>query len=218
LGSEELLSIGDPVDIILQFDSVFRRFPSRVEDVQHDTILLAAPLTEEGEDIAVDKATGVTVAFTRGDPRNQGRYLGSVVLEDVITGDDIDLLRVRVVRGWKRCQERQYVRAPAELRVRYAAVEQNGKSQRWIGSRIKDISGGGLRICGNPPDGGPNISLRIYLPDHRRVDLNARVVRSVQAANDEFAVVFTDIGEQERDAIVNYVFKRQMELRRKGLI
>ena len=96
-------------------------------------------------------------------------------------------------------------------------------NNRLIKGETKDISGGGLSFnSAEPFSNGDILDIRVDLPTGGQIRAFGEVVLVKKQAGFqgiyENCIKFTHIYEGERDKIIQYIFQRQLELRRKGLL
>ena len=119
-------------------------------------------------------------------------------------------------------QRRQFVRLEVAVPLEF-----------WLPSGVAretlthDISGSGLSMMTLfSLDAGTSIKLKISLPD-KKIDTNAKVIRCKTLKEDttkggrpryEVALIFVNLDTNKQDAIMRYIFERQRELRRRGLM
>ena len=85
-----------------------------------------------------------------------------------------------------------------------------------------DLSGGGIKITFNRGlKEGTRVELSFELERGEVINALGEIVRTekVGEGNDRYwlAIKFTDILESDRNKIVKFVFKKQVELRKKGI-
>lgn len=94
---------------------------------------------------------------------------------------------------------------------------------RTIPGTTTDLSGGGLMFrCNTVMKLGEQIEITVFLGEET-VKAVGKVVRFVQMpAHTKYkysvGLEFTEINEKERDKIIKYIFKKQLEFRKKGLL
>ncbi|XER13529.1 Flagellar brake protein YcgR [Sporomusa aerivorans] len=123
----------------------------------------------------------------------------------------------------KKIQQRSFVRIDLALpvQIRETADDQTG-DQAVIDAVTKDISGGGVQIVTTRQwEIGDKLLVTVNYPEIGVLTLNSEVVRVQQPQPDRVlfwvGVKFLDINEKDRGNIIKLIFKKQLELRRKGL-
>jgi len=191
-------------------------YVTKVEDVREDVILVAAPI-EQRNLVPMSIGTRVQLEYKDTTLTSQGRYIarGIVIGRERVP---IPILTVRLVEPWKKIQERMFVRVDVLLDGTYALVV-DGQFQAVHSCSIRNLSGGGLRMIAQEELAEGDI-IWICLPlESGSIPAYAEIVR-VESGEDGFGygVSFVNLPERDRKAIIQYVYQRQLELRRKGLI
>jgi c-di-GMP-binding flagellar brake protein YcgR len=124
----------------------------------------------------------------------------------------------------QRMQRRSYFRIQARLRVVFGIERDNDESselQHYEGQTL-NISGGGMLLSTNTKLAiGDNLPLKLYLSEQERVVATGRVERLEYLASKGLyraGIVYVTIYENDRDKIIAFVFEREIDLRRKGLL
>jgi c-di-GMP-binding flagellar brake protein YcgR len=120
-------------------------------------------------------------------------------------------------------QRRQWVRVPAKIFIRYRRAVMEEGIKPYEGYTI-DISGGGiLFLTEDPLEQGEIIELEINLPDRRPIFCKAQILRILEKASQKGQMTkaileYRDLTEGQRDKIVKYVFEKQREWIRRGIL
>ncbi|HEY8416784.1 MAG TPA: PilZ domain-containing protein [Limnochordales bacterium] len=193
-------------------------YTTRVEDMDDQRIAVSMP-TVQGMPVALPRGVPVELELVRAQPPGEGSYRATSVVLGRSMGR-VPLLYLRSPQQWERHQLRQFFRVPAVLTVQIRAAGE--ADAPWMLGRTRDISGGGFRaVVGRPLPADQAVEVVLVLPE-RRITAKG-VVRRVEEVEDNpgrqwtVGIAFTDIAERERDAIIRFVFKRQIELRKKGM-
>ncbi len=192
-------------------------YRTRLEDVRGDQLLVAAPI-HHGEIVPIRVGTALHVSFKADQIKAQGKYRASSIVESRLRGRVPQLL-LRLTSDWERFQERGFVRMDVLLDGQYAPLQEEGHGAARP-CQITNLSGGGALIVANERlDEEGQIWIAMELDD-TVVESSARVIRACNSNEDNYAhgIAFIDIEEESRKAIIQYVFKKQLELRRKGLV
>jgi len=119
-----------------------------------------------------------------------------------------------------KVQLRSFVRLPAALPLKFKILSDSGDPVS-IGTTTRDISGGGLQLITKKDlPVGTILHLWLDLPEFGPVATKATIVRSDQPPDTNIywvATKFTEIVEKDREKIIKFIFKKQSELRQKGL-
>lgn len=119
-----------------------------------------------------------------------------------------------------KVQLRSFVRLLSALPLHFR-IESDVEDPQPVESITRDISGGGLQLVTKnhlPIDSTLQLSLDI--PGFGTVAAKAAIVRIVQPPETNIywiATKFTEIKETDREKIIKFIFKKQSELRQKGL-
>ncbi|MDF2873745.1 MAG: ycgR [Sporomusa sp.] len=123
----------------------------------------------------------------------------------------------------KKIQQRAFVRVDAALPVQITELI-DGKEieDTRITAVTKDISGGGLQIATThlwPLD--TELMVNVDYPGVGPISLRSKVMRIQQPQPDRalfwIGIKFLEINERDRGNIIKFIFKKQLEQRRKGL-
>lgn len=183
-------------------------YPSRIEFVNEDTLWFAAP-QERGTLVPVSLGEVLEV-YIIGE--NEVFFFEGKVRDRVKRGN-IAYVVFDMPETVVRKQRRNYVRFDAVLPVLLRAED------RTFAGTTKNISGGGMlvQLRESRDVFTPHEELFFLLSlDGRDIAGRARVVR--KDAPGLYAFQFTEIADQDREGIIKYIFQKQIELRRKGLL
>lgn len=122
----------------------------------------------------------------------------------------------------QKIQRRNYVRVPASLKIQFSTGEKDDKEREiYHWALTGDISGGGLNFT-TPIKLNKKEPLKIFLhlPDEEVIDLEGKItwVDNLNSNKYFIGLKFTKISEGIRDKIISYVFIRQRELIKKGVL
>ncbi len=123
----------------------------------------------------------------------------------------------------KKIQQRAFVRVDAALPVQITElIEGQEVEAAKVSAVTKDVSGGGLQIATShlwPL--GTELIVHIDFPGAGPVLLRSKVMRIQQPQPDRtifwIGIKFLEINEKDRGNIIKFIFKKQLEQRRKGL-
>lgn len=101
-------------------------------------------------------------------------------------------------------------------------VEVEIPSYRELAVVTRDISGGGLRaMVGEPFTAGQRLNVIILL-ENERIEVKAEVVRcqlfDSAVKRYDCGLKFLDVEEKDRSRIISFIFEKQRNLRKKGLV
>lgn len=120
----------------------------------------------------------------------------------------------------KKVQLRSFVRLPVTLPLTLS-IPSDETDEAPVGTTTRDLSGGGLQlILKKRLPVGTILRLTLQIPGFSPVAATATVVRVEQPPDTNIfwiAVKFSQITEKDREKIIKFIFKKQCELRQKGL-
>lgn len=183
-------------------------YPSRIEFVNRDTLWLAAP-QERGTLVPVSLGETLEV-YIFGE--NEVFFFEGKVKDRVKKGN-IAYVVFDMPENVVRKQRRNYVRFEAVLPVLLK------KEEKSFPGTTKNISGGGMLVQlreGRDVFDSREELLFLLSLDGRDIIGRARVVR--KDGPGLYAFQFSEITDQDRESIIKYIFQKQIELRRKGLL
>lgn len=218
---EDVLRVNQKITLVVPEGGNAGSYPSRVEDIGLDAVVVAAP-THKGAVLRLVQGDAVRIQVIRQD----GVYKLDTVVEAVIMYPFpmLQLARpVEIVRD----QRRRYVRVDVSLPARYRCLDRRGR-KRLVPHKgtVTNVSGGGALIVTwqSRPDleVGSEVDVELELPcgkvSAKGVVVRMSVERTEAGRVQQVAVEFKDIDERQRDMLARYVLQRQLELRRKGLL
>ncbi|NPV28226.1 MAG: hypothetical protein HPY58_00950 [Firmicutes bacterium] len=217
---KEELKINQRVEIQLRDSSYAGSYPSRVEEIFPDKIVFAAPL-KKGTLIPLRKGDTITV--------NYWGQTGSYSFTTRVIKTQVQQVPVIIAerpREVTRIQRRNYLRIPVALPLTFSILEdlEHAARSEIFRAETVDLSGGGVMIK-SPVKLSKDeyLEIELTLPRKGTINLVGRVVRT-QETKDQgglfylVGIDFVVIDESDRDRIIAFVFERQRELRRKGLV
>lgn len=183
-------------------------YPSRVELLKEEELWVAAP-QEKGVLVPVGVGEEVT-GYAWGE--NEIFHFKSRVQNRLKKGN-MAFLVLSVPREVEREQRRNYVR----INVVHPIIIKKG--DKPFSGCTKNLSGGGVQAIFNEErnflEVGEEVLFSLFLPDIQIIG-KARVVRKDGPSC--YAFQFAEITDQDREEIIHYIFKQQIELRKKGLL
>jgi c-di-GMP-binding flagellar brake protein YcgR len=189
---------------------------TKIEDVQDDVVLVAAPI-ERRTLVPIGIGSRVQLEYKDTSLTGQGRYIAKGIVIRRMRGQ-VPMLEVRLFEPWQKIQERMFVRVDVLLETTYAPVL-DGQIQAVSQCSILNLSGGGLWMLAQEALAAGDI-IWLCLPlEQGSIQAYGEIVR-VEDGEEGFGygVSFVNLPERDRKAIIQYVYQRQLELRRKGLI
>ncbi|MCK8816509.1 PilZ domain-containing protein [Natroniella sulfidigena] len=225
---ERKLSIGQEVRLTKTEADNLDYCKVKVIDFSQEEIELK--VLEEGDLFSLETGLKLTIDWID----NNGLYKIEAELTSWEEGSQL-ILVLEVTGQLQRIQRRNYVRVPVTGEVKYRIVEYNdikdkfkvnGLDKEFSKAAIVDISGGGLKMILEELNGleeGTFLELKVLAPLHLDI-VNGEVVRirqeEVETGEIKYGigVKFLDLAQFVREEIVEWVFSKQRELRKKGLI
>lgn len=221
---KDLLRPNQRLEILLM-DGSTETYQSRIEEVGEDRLTLAMPMSK-GRPILLYEGS----SFNGRMPCHGGMYVfASTFLDKAIT--PLPVWVVSLPRDVRKVQQRSFVRVSArvETNITYVEPPAPGSAQaptaRTLQLETKDISGGGVGLISKVPlKHGQKVRLQLYLPvdgAENRLELLGSVSRCERPQADLpvfwLGIRYEDIQEADRQKIIRYVFKKQLEERQKGI-
>ncbi|WP_456395473.1 flagellar brake protein [Desulfurobacterium sp.] len=171
-------------------------------------------------------------AFTNPFPKNRVRrgdevtfifikkadaiYKFTVPIEEIYEERDRIIIKVPHTFSLQRYQRRNFARVEVDILCKVGVSTDKG--WKWYEGRLKDISGGGVRVCLPYDDGMPSISILTevkleFFLEGKHFSLNGNVVNEdLREKVLCFGVQFVDIKETDQQAILRFVKKEQKKL------
>lgn len=216
----EYLKIGQMVSIeITDEEGLTIRHPSRVENITSEEVYLASPI-KDGLPVALPEGIGVKIWFW--DIFTSYAFISKVTRN---TCTQIPVVVLHHPENLIRVQKREYVRVQYTLDVRVKWIdEQNESNERKC--KTRDISGGGMMLVLTKWAAlgkGDKVHLKFEI-DNKDVETDGNIVwndfelDSDGIIRNSLGIKFTSLLEADRKHIVQSVYQRQIELRRKGLL
>lgn len=214
------LMIGHKINIGRGSSKTKKTYPSQILDILDDDIfVVSGPMYKRGV-VLLHKGEIIEVSYM---VENKGKYyFKAKVLERC--DKRIYKIKLKKVSDIKRVQLRNYYRFDLDLPVeKDFAIEIDGKKEVITENcRTKNISGGGLKLYSNFHHRiGDRVVCSFYINNHKIV-IKGEVVRIEEV--DVFyykyglGIKFIGLKEKDRDRIIRFIFQKERELKKKGLI
>lgn len=210
------LSINQLIEVsVNDEDSLYQYLPSRIEEITEDYIYISAPMYK-GEILPLRVGQEIKINFIKKDHS----YMFNTLIQDrQLT--PIALLKLRKAEQITEVQRRKWVRIPTSVGICFR--DENEQLEVIEGMSI-DISGGGVLFSTPyPVEKDQVLELEIKLPEREAIFCKGKVLRIIKDNNKvnknyQVVVEYYDITEGQRDRIVAYLFEKQREWLRKGLL
>ncbi|AVX20750.1 MULTISPECIES: flagellar brake protein [Carboxydocella] len=208
------LSVNQNVEIELLEENLSGVYRSRVEEIAPDRIILALPFSK-GVPVPVRVGSQILVRYF---DQSAIYSFKSEVISRATAPQAI--LSISIPESVNRVQRRNYVRLDDSVPLTFYKLQEDDIT--GTDTVTKDISGGGVRIeIPQPLELGTELELHLKLPKDKIIAVG-KVVRCLPLEKPKkgynIGIQFTIIEERDRDKIIKYIFDRQRELRKKGLL
>ena len=211
-----IFKVNHRLEILVQKeDGTLEIYKSRIEETNSENLVVAMPMSK-----------GVPISLRSGDTFSGRMPSGTLTYQFTSRYIDRQLAPLPVwIISWPyevtKIQQRAFVRMDIMLPA-FLTVKTNTKNneQEKINAMTKDISGGGLQlILETPFTLGDKIQVMVSIPESGMVTAVAEVTRVQKPQSDRplfwVSAKFIDIQEKDRSNIIKFIFKKQLELRRK---
>lgn len=199
----------------MQHGKDIEQYSSRVEEITKNYMVIAMPMSK-----------GYPIFLQAGEP-----FFGKIMLNSSAYRFKSNFLdkKMHPIPIWKiaipydieKVQMREFVRIEAMLPVsiQFMPIEENSQPIHML---TKDISGGGTQIVSKQSIIiGSKLQLNIDIPDFGMITVSGEVVREDRPQADNalywIGLKFLDIQEKDRNKIIKYIFKKELEKRRKEI-
>jgi len=198
-------------------DTDYKNLPSRIEEVTEQYFHISVPM-RKGELLPLRVGQYLKINFVC-----RGR---SFMFKTVVVNRRLNPLPVLIVNKPAQLQEiqrRRWVRVPVKIELRFRKMADDGEIQPFEGSTV-DISGGGIQfVTLDAVEAGDILELEIDLPNSRPVFCRAKVLRVLERATkkgqfNKAILEYQEISEGQRDRIIKFVFEKQREWIRRGIL
>lgn len=210
------------INISSEFGEYRGVFDSRVEDVRANDILVTIP-TERGIPMPLKPGLQVEMSFIAEGGRFifKSKVLGRVKM-------NIPLLSMEKPDHLVRTELREFFRVDTRLKIKLIITRPNPDDPMEVIKEVHDaictdLSGGGCRIRTDDfeIERGDKVELDFMNTVDGVYNLMGKAVRIFDQIKDEtgevkkdLGIVFTNLHDSDRDKVIKYVFKRQIELRK----
>lgn len=193
-------------------------YNSRIEDFDSESIYITIP-SARGVPIPLRPGSPIEISFIN----ENGRFSFNSVVKDRIKGK-LPLLLIEKPDTIYRKELRKFFRVETRIKVllktiTYTLVNNSPEIKvEEYGAHTKDISGGGARIVTEAPL-EIDQAVELKFDDKNKIrglsEIFAKVVVIYENSEKvDAGLEFISIKESDRDKIIRYVFKRQIELRK----
>lgn len=191
---------------------------SQLEYIDNNSAYILAPIVE-GVVYPISSGTGINMYFI-----SEGMfYRMSAVVERKEIKDKIPYLKVRIDGEPEKLQRRQFFRVDCSVPVKFRIIAED-LNNPLVKAYTRDISGGGINVASeNSINPGSLLECELSLNDNKVIQFEGEVMRAYEMDSSELkkcllGISFKKISDKDREAIVGFIFKEQVKLRKKGLI
>lgn len=221
---ENLLKENLRVELITADGSVKGALASRIEEVRSRSLIVAFP-SRQGALVMLHLNQRLKVDFSVQD---DAYTFESVVLSRI--REPIPVLEIAKPTTITKIQRRNFVRFKTVIPVHFYRMktedelDNERKPEDCLSGQTVDISGGGTMIA-TKDTVEPNDLLEIIfeMPNRKPLVVLGKVIRVIpqgQGKDHHFnlAINFYHIRDNQQDVVISYIFEKQRELRKKGLL
>jgi c-di-GMP-binding flagellar brake protein YcgR len=214
---DKLFTINTKITLIVNDGDYAGSYDSRVEDFDKDGSILAAMPSSGGIPVPLIPGTKAEVSFMGPD----SRYRFDTAVQGRVKTGSIYFLKLRKPETMERNQLRDFFRVSTRIKGSislYHPLAQGEKTSQAYDTRdclIVDLSGGGCRLITEAEAAkGQHVSVDLSDILGKGVVLQGKVIRTVRLeGKNQISVEFRFKKESERNPLIKYVFKRQIELK-----
>jgi len=183
-----------------------------IQEINKENILIAMPY-QKSQPLILNQGNEIFIRFSGEDAAYafKTRTIGRVE-------DKVPLYVLAKPKEIERVQQRDFVRCPISIPVKYAIVREETKNLEYFHAYSVDISGGGIKLALNHPY-RPGVKLMVSFQLNSEdtpidFELEGKVVRlEVKELKDSrrlfhTGIAFLNISPREQDSIVAYIFSR----------
>ncbi|SNR89437.1 c-di-GMP-binding flagellar brake protein YcgR, contains PilZNR and PilZ domains [Anaerovirgula multivorans] len=210
------LKIGEKIEIEpvrLKNTIISRPIVSQVIEIRGDKVFIANPI-KKGMPYLLHQGQQISIMFYR-DEKGIFSFTGEVIQRLELK---LPVYIIKPITPPEKIQRRLYFR----LKVLTKVVIRDLNDNKSIEIFTKDISGGGLKaITKKAFEEKQKVECIISLNNNNTVTVVGEIVRVEKepTTNEyEIGVRYIDISDSARNQIIAFVFRKQRELRQKGLI
>lgn len=190
-------------------------YDARVEEADGDSLLISIP-SDRGVPMSVRPGAKVEIAFIS----TGGRFTFTTSVKGVVV-KNISMLELEKPPFIMKSELREFFRVEVGRNITIHSMVRNMKTGKMVRDAeyqviCADISGGGARLVSSSPMGGVyevEADFSAFIPGLDSVP--SAIVRYGENRDGKYdiGIKFTSLRDSDRDNIVKFVFKRQIELR-----
>jgi len=187
-------------------------YDSRVEDIEGDILHVSMP-TEKGVTVPLKPNTRLHISYVM----DRGRLSFKSQVTDRYM-DPIPMLKIVRPDVLFREELRSFFRVDTRIPVKILVDVDEGEAitQKLFEAKILDLSGGGCRVFTEAPIKRGDVFEVFFQGSMEKLDSVKVEARRISKREEhlEIGSEFYDISQNERDKVIKYVFKRQVEMRK----
>lgn len=194
---------------------------------EENAAMIAAPINE-GVIYPIHTGTSIYIYFIMKKESEIDLYRFKAIVRDRGMSDNLALLKVEAVSEGEKVQRRSYYRLDCSLPVRFRQVESlnplHSEGIPFKQTLANNLSGGGIRLLlEDKVEVGKLIECEIPAGEGKAIRFYGKVVRYERSETEgrfkyEAGIAYIRINENDREAVVKFIFNEQRKLRKKGLI
>ena len=210
------LQVNKNIEIEVKDSAYAGVYQSKISQINEDTIEVLTPI-ENSEIVPLRKGTVLKVFYTG----QRAAYKFKSQIIDRFK-EPIPTLIIKYPQEVNRIQRRDYFRLEYQLDLKYCLVDEEGSNISDFHETVTcDISGGGIRMVLNE-ELEVNTIIKLFItgiPQIEQDSIIGEIVNIYDSISGKAAgVEFVDITAKTQDEIVGWLFDKQREMRKKGLI
>ena len=219
---EKVKNLTDYIDINTRLSVGIKRadyagvYDSRVEDITKKHILISHP-TDGGIPIPMLPGTKLSIEYVS----NDGRFHFESSVIGKHTEGSLSFVQIEIPETISRNQLREFFRVPTSIKgkvkIYYAKVPDKNMQipHKKVDCKVVDLSGGGGKLITDAFfEKGQIFGLDVSPEVEGGEDIKCTCIRSKRIQEkSEVSFKFNFTKESERNIIIKYVFKRQIELK-----
>jgi c-di-GMP-binding flagellar brake protein YcgR len=213
---DDYIKINTKIAVKLKRPDYTGVYDSRVDDITKTHILIAHP-TDNGVPIPMLPGSKVEIEYVS----NDGRFNFDTTVKDRHTEGSLSFIKINIPETISRNQLREFFRVSTNLKgkvkIFYAKVPDKTLNipHKKSPCKVVDLSGGGGKLITDIGiDTGQVFGLDMSEEIEGTEDLKCTVVRAKRIQEKtEVSFKFNFQKESERNSVIKYVFKRQIELK-----
>lgn len=191
------------------------------------SIAIAAPISER-KVVPLPPGSLMNIYFIRQEGSNLELYKFRASVKGRYEEDNLKLLTVERQGGITKVQRRSYYRLDTLIEVKYRPLVPDTGAYRYQKpfkkSLAVNLSGGGIcLLLDDRFETGDMVECEMTYDQIKNIRFYGRVVRFDESDREgkfrfKAGVAYIEIEENDREAVVRYIFKEQRKLLRKGLV